>query len=190
MPNLKQIIGKATLAATLVVSTLSAGTEAHATEPFLGEIRTFGFNFCPRGWTAAEGQLLAINQNTALFSLFGTIYGGDGRTTFALPDLRGRFVMHLGTGPGLSPHDIGQRSGTESETLTQSQMPAHTHDVLVTQSNDQGDNGGLKVEQASETGMASGGTASVGGDQPHNNMPPYLVMNTCVALQGIYPSRS
>lgn len=190
MSFFKSIFSTATLAAALGVSTLTAGTQAQAFEPLLGEIRTFGFNFCPRGWAAADGQLLPINQNTALFSLFGTIYGGDGRTTFGLPDLRGRFVTHQGTGPGLTPRTMGQKQGQETVTLTTNQIPSHAHDVLITQTEDAGNNGGLVVEQASSTGMASGGTANVGGGQAHDNMPPLLVMNTCVALQGVYPSRS
>ena len=96
-------------------------------EPFIGEIRIFGFNFAPRGWALCDGQLLPISQNSALFSLLGTIYGGDGRTTFALPDLRGRAALHEGTGPGLSPRQLGQRSGSETNTLTVNQLPPHTH---------------------------------------------------------------
>ena len=131
MPFIKSFSKKLALSATVALSTLSAGTQAQAFEPFLGEVRTFGFNFCPRGWAAADGQLLPISQYSALFALFGTIYGGDGRTTFALPDLRGRFVMHQGTGPGLSPRTIGEKRGVETVTLTTPQIPSHAHDVLV-----------------------------------------------------------
>lgn len=190
MTFFKSLFSKAALAATLGLSTISAGSQAHAFEPFLGEIRTFGFNFCPRGWAAADGQLLPINQNTALFSLYGTNYGGDGRTTFGLPDLRGRFAMHQGSGPGLSNRRIGERTGEETVSLTTNQIPSHAHDVLITQTEEGGEHGGLVVKQASSTGMASGGTANTGGSQAHNNMPPLLVLNTCIALEGIYPSRS
>ena len=186
----KSIFGKAAFAATLGLATLTASTQAQAIEPFLGEVRTFGFNFCPRGWAATDGQLLPISQNSALFSLLGTIYGGDGRTTFSLPDLRGRYVMGEGSGPGLSTRSLGEVSGQETVTLTQAEIPAHTHDVLITQTDQAGNHGGLTVEQATETGMAGGGTDSVGGSQAHNNMPPYLVMTTCIALVGIFPSRN
>ena len=190
MPFIKSIFSKLVLSATLALSTLSAGTQAQAFEPFLGEIRTFGFNFCPRGWAAADGQLLPISQYNALFALYGTIYGGDGRTTFALPDLRGRFALHQGTGPGLSTRNIGHKSGVETVTLTTSQIPSHAHDVLITQTGDAGEHGGLAVNQVATTGMASGGTANVGGGQAHENMPPYTVLNTCIATEGIFPSRS
>lgn len=172
-------------------------------EPFLGEIRMFGFNFNPRGWAQCNGQLLPIAQNTALFSLLGTIYGGDGRTTFALPELRGRFPMHYGNGPGLTGRPIGQRSGTEDVTLVTSQIPSHTHAATVTA--DVGDatspvgtipataNDGESNYRNSGSGttLAAGtqGQAS-GGGQSHTNMPPYLAVNFCIALTGIFPSRS
>lgn len=177
-------------AVALTLATLSAGTAAQAIEPFIGEIRTFGFNFCPRGWAAADGQLLSISENSALFSLFGTYYGGDGRTTFGLPDLRGRSVMHHGQGPGLSPRTIGARGGQETVTLTQSEMPSHAHDVLIAGANQNGGGTGIELRENADISMASGGTGNAGGGQPHNNMPPFLVMNTCVALVGLYPSRN
>ncbi|MEO0558929.1 MAG: tail fiber protein [Bacteroidota bacterium] len=146
-----------------------------------------GFNFAPRGWALCDGTLLPINQYQALFSLLGTIYGGDGRTTFALPDLRGRMPMHVGTGPGLSPRSQGQRSGSETETLTTGQVPAHSHPVSQVQ---------VRGTGSETVGLATGGdqgtsaTATSGGGQSHNNMPPFLVVNFVIALQGLFPSRS
>ncbi len=185
MPDLKTAF---TSAATLALA-LTA-TPASATEPFLGEIRTFGFNFCPRGWAPADGALLPISSNTALFALFGTTYGGDGRTTFALPDLRGRAEVHQGQGPGLSERQIGELGGQEEVTLTVTELPSHAHDVLIAQTDQAGDNSGLTVSQGSETGFVSGGTGTAGGGRPHDNMPPYVVVNKCVAVEGIFPSRS
>ena len=119
---------KRTLAALAAASTLSVATPSYAgVEPYIGEIMMVGFNFCPRGWTDANGQLLQISSNTALFSLYGTIYGGDGRTTFKLPDLRGRVPMHTGTGPGLSPRQLGQGGGSETNNLVSNNLPAHSH---------------------------------------------------------------
>ncbi|MCM8558447.1 phage tail protein [Sphingomicrobium sediminis] len=142
---------------------LAAPTPAAAQDAMLGEIRPFGFNFCPRGWAPLDGQLLAISQYTALFSLLGTYYGGDGRTTFALPDMRGRVMVHEGTGPGLPPARLGQTSGTV-ETAPRS------------------------VPVAPQRGNREGDTAA--STDPVNNMQPYLVVNWCIALQGIYPSRN
>lgn len=176
-------------AATLATATLAGGA-VQAFEPFIGEIRTFGFNFCPRGWAAADGQLISISQNQALFSLYGTYYGGDGRTTFGLPDLRGRFAMHQGRSPGLTPREIGQRGGQETVTLTEGQMPMHDHPIVIANANQQGSNGGLAVNPNAETRLVNGGLGPSGDNQPHDNMPPFLVVNTCVALEGIYPSRS
>ena len=165
--------------------------------PFLGEIRAFGFNFAPRGWARCDGQILPIAQNTALFSLLGTQYGGDGQTTFALPDLRGRVPMHQGQGPGLSEKIIGEQAGVEAVTLIASQMPAHAH-LQPASSGDQDTNrpgnavparGGVYAESPDgETFMDP--TTQSGGSQPHDNMPPYLVLNYCIALEGIYPSRN
>ena len=161
-------------------------TPAYATDPFIGEVRYLGFNFCPRGWAPAQGQLLPISQNQALFSLYGTMYGGDGRTTFGLPDLRGRFILSHGTGPGLSPKRIGQKGGTETVTLTQAQIPAHSHAIKTI------GNGNKQAVKANNKGPSQKPvkTKKAGGGQPHNNMPPYQVLNACVALVGIYPSRS
>jgi len=164
-------------------------------DPFLGEIRPFAFGFPPKGWASCDGQLLPIAQNTALFSLLGTMYGGDGRTTFALPDLRGRAGMHVN-----SAHTQGERGGQESVTLTTAQIPPHSHtancsNVAGTQTSPAGkfwaqDSGGNVV--FSSTGgatMAATAAGNVGG-APHPNMQPYLVVNYCIALQGIFPSRS
>ena len=156
------------------------------TEPFIGEIRNFGFNFAPRGWALCQGQLLPINQNTALFSLLGTMYGGDGRITFALPDLRGRTPIGFGQGPGLSDRTQGEAAGEEAVTLTDSDLPAHTHSVIAasvaTTKNPAG-----AVPGFTARGHSYGTTADVvmsptmvgqsGGGTPHDNMPPYLVTN-------------
>jgi len=168
-------------------------------DQFLGEIRTFPFNFAPTGWAVCAGQVLPISQNTALFSLLGTMYGGNGTSTFALPDLRGRVPMMHGQGPGLSPHDQGETGGEESVTLLQSEIPAHTHG-LAAHANDPGD---VAIPNANATFAAATGAyqpsanvtldpsalAPTGGTQPHNNLMPYLTLQYCIALQGIYPSR-
>jgi microcystin-dependent protein len=168
-------------------------------EPFLGEIRIFPFNFAPVGWAQANGQILQISQYTALFALLGTTYGGNGTTTFALPDLRGRVPINLGSAPGLSPRNIGEAAGTESTTVTVNQLPSHSHSVQAS-------------DGAASTGRAVGAvlartsgntyaatpdgslmnTAMVnntGGNQPVSVVQPFLVLNFCIALQGIFPSR-
>jgi len=169
-------------------------------EPFLGEIKIWAPNFAPRGWAFCDGQLLPISQNSALFSLLGTIYGGDGRTTFALPDLRGRIPLGMGTGPGLSPHPIGQRGGAETTTLTVNNLPAHTHalNLATAAEGDSNDPAGRLLAQTdarsySDQGpaIAGGGTtAGTGASQAVNNMQPYLSLSFIIALQGIFPSRS
>lgn len=172
-------------------------------QPFVGQIQTFGFNFSPRGWAKCNGQLLAISQNDALFSLLGTIYGGDGRTTFGLPDFRGRVMVHEGSGPGLSPRPIGQKSGTASNFLNLSQLPAHNHGVRmpVTSSDattpEASGNTLAKSEFPAYASTASAGesyrsfsTAAAGNSSEMNNLQPYLTMNVCIALLGIYPSRN
>jgi microcystin-dependent protein len=168
-------------------------------EPFIAEVRIFAGNFAPRGWAFCDGQLLPIAQNTALFSLIGTTYGGDGRTTTALPNLQGRAPMHPGRGPGLTSRRLGERLGVETVTLSESQLPSHTHGVnsfgtpdSATPAGDKGigaapiygDAAGTKVN------MAANAVGSVGGGQAHNNMQPYLGLNFIIALQGLYPSRS
>ena len=179
--------------------------------PFIGEIRMFGFNFAPRFWATCDGQILPIAQNTALFALLGTTYGGNGTTTFALPDLRGRFPMHFGNGPGLTQRQIGERSGFESSTLTTANLPAHTHPftaAVAPPCSSQAGNADTpvgKVPAASATAenygnapgngsMASfnisGTTGASGSGAAFPIIPPYLVINFCIALSGIFPSRA
>jgi microcystin-dependent protein len=167
--------------------------EAHAQEPFIGEIRMVGFTFCPQGWAEADGQILAIAQNTTLFALFGTTYGGDGTTTFALPDLRGRVPIHVGNG--------GSQGGTEAVTLSESQMPSHTHtinayslegDSAVPTGNLPAKSGIGDPDYSSETPdttMDADTVSSTGGGGSHDNMPPFLTIRFCVAMTGIFPSR-
>jgi microcystin-dependent protein len=171
-------------------------------DPFVAEIRIFPFNFAPKGWAWCDGQLLPLSQNTALFSLLGTTYGGNGKSNFALPDLQGRAPMHPGQGPGLSLHDLGETSGSETVTLLVSEMPSHIHTLRA--SNQTADiqepTANTTVAKASSatpfaasgplTGMAFQSLAVAGGDQPHNNMMPYLTFYSCIALQGVFPPRS
>ena len=171
-------------------------------EPFLGEIKLVGFNFPPRGWAECNGQLLPIAQNSALFSLLGTIYGGDGRTTFGLPDLRGRYAMHQGQGPGLSSRPIGQKSGEERVTLATSQLPSHQHGHTLRASGNPANTNdptgnilGLAEaysDQPDSVNMDPNAidTTNAGGGQAHNNMPPYQCVNFIIALTGIFPSRA
>lgn len=169
-------------------------------EPFLSEIRIFSFNFPPKGWAFCNGQLLPINQNQALFSLLGTTYGGNGQTNFALPNLQGQVPIHTGNG-----HTLGERAGSSSVTVTQQQLPQHIHFLQATTNAYDATSGAIPDNTSffgktspSElyTGpqnlvaMAPGTVTSVGGSQPHNNMMPYLVLNFCIALQGIFPSRN
>jgi len=174
--------------------------------PFVAEIRMFGFNFAPRGWAFCAGQLLPISQNTALFSLLGTQYGGDGKSTFGLPDLQGNSPMNQGQGSGLSPRFIGETAGEQNVTLIQSEMPSHTHtvncfngggDVLPPTSAVWGEakvgKGGVNLyltNPGSTANMNPLGFGLTGGSLPHNNMPPYLTLNFCIALQGVFPARS
>jgi len=171
-------------------------------EPFIGQIMQFAGNFAPEGWAFCNGQLLPIASNTALFSILGPTYGGDGRTTFGLPNLQGRVAIHAGTGPGLTPRQIGQFSGSETVTLNITQMPAHTHMVNPKYSNAPGQinpannypsNLGAPnaVYGASGDGpMGSAIVGNAGGSQPHDNMQPWLCVNYIIALQGIFPSRN
>jgi microcystin-dependent protein len=174
-------------------------------DPFVAEIRIFPFNFPPKGWAFCDGQLMPISQNTALFSLVGTFYGGDGKSTFALPDLQGRSPMHPGSGSGLSQHFLGEESGVETVTLLQTEMPLHAHNVG--RALDQPGNSTTPVASI----WAQGGTARAvvnsynpgpptaamktdvilpaGSSFPHNNMQPYLTLNFCIALQGVFPQR-
>ena len=171
-------------------------------DPFIGQIQPYGFNFAPRGWAKCDGQLLAISSNTALFSLLGTTYGGDGRTTFALPDLRGRTSLHQGQGPGLTNRAIGQKGGRETETLTVQQLAAHNHAATLHAAGPKADlempagnvlAGGeiYHTPPAGEAMAAASITvANVGDGQAHNNMQPHLVINWCIALVGVFPSRN
>ena len=171
-------------------------------EPFVGEIRMFAGNFAPRGWAFCDGQLLAISQNDALFSLLGTIYGGDGRTTFGLPDLRGRIPVHTGTGPGLTPRQIGYRGGVEQITLSKNELPVHGHPLLALDKPGDGGNPTNRTWAAtsnappfySDAGpnlpMSQSATTSAGGSQSHSNMMPFLCVHFIIALFGIYPSRN
>ncbi|MGZ3837493.1 MAG: phage tail protein [Flavisolibacter sp.] len=166
--------------------------------PYIGEIRLFGGNFAPFGWAFCNGQLLSIAENSALFNLIGTTYGGDGQNTFALPDLQGRVPLHMGTGPGLSAFVIGESGGTETETLTVSQIPSHTH-VVSAAASGQSDNpagnvwggstGGLPYSASPGTlTMNAGSIQASGGSQPHENMTPFLVVSYIIAIEGVYPS--
>jgi microcystin-dependent protein len=173
---------------------------AQASEPFIGEIRYFGYTFCPRGWANADGQLMAISSNSALFSLLGTTYGGDGRTTFGLPDLRGRSPLHVGNGPGLTPRSLGEKSGEETVTLTTTQIPSHSHTLMAsTDGATTSEPGGkllsegcrpIYAESANHRALAAESIDNTGGNQAHNNMSPFLVMRACIATIGLYPSRS
>jgi microcystin-dependent protein len=173
-------------------------------DPFLGEIRQVGFNFAPKGWAQCNGDLLTISQNTALFALIGDFYGGDGKRTFALPDLRGKFTLARGQGQGLSPYELGQSGGEHEVTLLTSQMPAHTHGVQA--SSAAGDRESPadatwaqsyfgRVPQPAYTSgdvavaLAPAASGVAGGSRPHDNMPPYVVLNFIIALQGIFPQR-
>ena len=171
-------------------------------DPFVAEIRIFPFNFPPKGWTFCDGQILPLSQNTALFSLMGTTYGGDGKSNFALPDLQGHTVMHPGQGPGLSLHDLGETGGSETVSLLESEIPSHSHALRVI--NDVGEDRTPADESlARSTGgalystgisnlvtLSDNALAPAGGDQPHNNLMPYLTLNFCIALQGVYPPRT
>ncbi|MEM9840475.1 MAG: tail fiber protein [Pseudomonadota bacterium] len=194
----------AALAASACAMAAGLGGQAFAQpEPFIGQIMYVGFDFCPRGWANADGQLLPISQNQALFALLGTQYGGDGRTTFALPDLRGRVPLHAGQGPGLPDYRQGQRGGATEVTLNSNQMPGHTHTLRA------GTERGNRPEPAGNhlangrtarvyssapagpnTNMDGASIANTGGGQPHENMPPYVTVRACVALTGIFPSRN
>jgi microcystin-dependent protein len=172
-------------------------------DPFVAEIRILPFNFAPKGWAFCDGQLLPISQNTALFSLLGTTYGGDGKSTFALPDLQGNAPMHPGQGPGLSLHDLGETGGSETVSLLESEIPAHSQQAMCAAGFAGGDtnvingnafakstNGNVYAAAASMISMNGLCLAPAGGDQPHNNMQPYLTLNMCIALQGVYPPRT
>jgi microcystin-dependent protein len=178
-------------------------------EPFLGQIQPFGFNFAPRGWALCDGQILPIAQNTALFSLIGTIYGGNGVSNFALPDLQGRMMVHQGNGPGLPPVVIGEAAGSPQQTLLISNMPAHSHmlnasttaaagstptNAFLANANGADNQGNPVTVQiygpTADTTMNPGSIGLAGSSVPFSIMPPFLVISVCIALQGIFPSRN
>lgn len=186
----------ANVAKLLIFSMLFFTYNSFARECFLGEISKFGGNFAPRGWALAQGQLLPINSNQSLFSIFGTIYGGDGRTTFALPDLRGRAAIHAGHGTGLSSYSLGQKSGRETVSLTNSELANHKHEFNVSQffeinsmfniqrSKKIGDHDLVELMPSTNTGLPSGGS------RPYENMKPYLAVNYIICINGWFPSRN
>jgi microcystin-dependent protein len=171
-------------------------------DPFVAEIRIYPFNFAPKGWAFCDGQLLPLSQNTALFSLLGTTYGGDGKSNFALPNMQGNAPMHPGQGPGLSLHDLGETGGSQTVTLLESEIPSHSH-ALTASARDGGvrSPGGQLIAKGVGVNMYAPAAsaplvqfnpnvvAPAGGDQPHNNMMPYLTLNFCIALQGVFPQR-
>ena len=173
------------------------------TEPFVAEIRVFPFSFAPKGWAFCDGQLMPLSQNTALFALLGTTYGGDAKSTFGLPDLQGRAPMHPRQGPGLSAHDLGEEGGSDHVTLLQSEIPAHSHtanasagdaDLTQPESTEVIANavGGFvyKTGPSGDATMAPQALTPAGSSHPHNNLQPYLTFNFCIALQGVFPPRS
>ncbi|GEO10041.1 phage tail protein [Segetibacter aerophilus] len=175
-------------------------------EPFIGQITLFAGTFAPRGWAFCQGQILSIAQNTALFSILGTTYGGNGQTTFALPDLRGRVPVGPGQGPGLSNYSLGQQSGSESVTLTVGNMPSHNHPLAASTSDGDASsptnnynavtidpstlNSMNTYKTAANTNMNPAAIGQAGGNQPHQNMQPYTCINYIIALEGIFPSRN
>lgn len=171
-------------------------------DPFVAEIRIFPFNFAPRGWAWCNGQLLPLSQNTALFSLLGTTYGGNGKSNFALPDLQGRAPMHPGQGPGLSLHDLGETGGSETVTLLESEIPSHSHSLNFVNStatstipananfaNSPQPNASVYTNSTLNR-KSAGKLAATGGSLPHNNLQPYLTFYFCIALQGVFPPRT
>lgn len=182
----------------ILIGGMHSTLRAQATDPFLGQLMLVPYNFAPRGWAFCNGQILAIVQHTALFSLLGTTYGGNGQTTFALPDLRGRVPMGAGQGPGLSDYSLGQQGGAETHTLTVNEMPLHSHLVNADTSVGSSDKPGNKLPARNAAGVPQYGTTAntqmaasmltpSGGSQPHSIMQPYLVMNWIIALQGVFP---
>lgn len=173
-------------------------------DPFVAEIRIFGFNFAPTGWAQCNGQILPISQNTALFSLLGTMYGGNGQSTFALPNFEGSVPVCSGQGQGLSEYDVGQQSGAETITLLESEIPAHTHTIQAMSSIANLNAPGPTVVLARSSGgtiyqpttnqnlvqMNAQSLSPTGGSLPHNNMQPYLTLNFCIAMQGVFPPRT
>jgi microcystin-dependent protein len=207
MTYLKNTAGSAICALTLAMGLASNADQAEAgPNPSLGDIMIVGFNFCPRGWAMAEGQILPINQNQSLYSLLGTTYGGDGRTSFALPDLRGRFTVGIGSGPGLTPKTWGERGGSETATMTEAQMPSHSHAVNANNLDGNKAGPGGKLLAAAPTGgtgnetiystagptvtMSASMIGNTGGGQQFNTQDPFLALVHCIAVTGTFPSRN
>ena len=170
-------------------------------DPFVAEIRILPFNFAPKGWAFCDGQILPLSQNTALFSLLGTTYGGDGKSNFALPNMQGNVPMHPGQGPGLSLHDLGETGGSETVSLLESEIPGHSHSLVASLSDgiftqpagqlfSQGVGINIWGTNAPNAQFSDNALAPAGGDQPHNNLQPYLTLNFCIALQGVFPPRT
>lgn len=200
---LKRMLGLVAGGAALGAGSLlpRGEAEAAATDPYLGEIMLFAGNYAPRGWARCDGQLLPINQNQALFSLLGTTYGGNGVTTFALPDLRGRAPIHAGQGPGLTDRPLGEQGGEESHTLTQAEMPLHTHPARARSGNGtsaspagllpaRDPSGTPHYGAGADVTLALDAIGAAGGDQPHNNMQPYLTVTFCICLAGVFPPQA
>ena len=186
------------IAVATPVASLVTRAEACGANPFLGQICIFAFNFCPLGFAAAAGQILPIAQNLALFSLLGNTYGGNGTTTFALPDLRGRTARGTGQGPGLADVALGEEAGAETVTLTVNQMPSHTHTLMATTTpGNRSGPGNLPAHIANQfnstsapnVAMGAQSIQSTGGSQPHSILSPYLGLTHCIAVQGIFPSQ-
>jgi len=203
MKMLRNTAKAATVAVAGMFASLAPSGPAFAQEPFLGQMTFWAGNFAPRGWALCDGQILPINQYQALYSLLGTTYGGDGRTTFALPDMRGRSPVHAGSGPGLTPRQLGAKLGSEFNTLTVGQLPSHNHTgdlkATSTASNTTSANGAALATGGAYAGrasldqtMAAGSavTGNTGGGQQVNNLQPSTVLNCIIALQGIFPSRN
>jgi microcystin-dependent protein len=172
-------------------------------DPFVAEMRIFPFNFAPKGWAFCDGQILPLSQNTALFSLLGTTYGGDGKSNFALPNMQGNAPMHPGQGPGLSLHDLGETGGSDTVSLLESEIPSHSHALMAavppallfapsptTALSRSAGGPAYQVSNAGLVTMNDNAIAPAGGDQPHNNLQPYLTLNFCIALQGVFPPRT
>ena len=193
---------KLLLMAIIGCSMNTISLKAQAADPFLGQIAFVPYNFAPKNWAECNGQLLPISQNTALFSLLGTTYGGNGQTTFALPDMRGRRIVDDGQGPGLQDYTIGEMGGQENVTLNTSQIPAHNHEIsaVTSEGNDASPTGNLPANtktldkeysnSAANTTMKNTMVGNTGGNQPHENRSPFLVLKCIIALQGVYPSRN
>ena len=194
--NIKHVVSAAVVAAALTSVPIKQATAG--IEPYLGEIMWVGYLFCPLGWADANGQLLPISQNNVLFALYGTTYGGDGRINFALPDLRGRVSVHVGTGPGLSSYSLGQEGGDEQVTLADSEMPSHNHSINASggaiSKNAAGSIPGSPKQKFYDapvnatTTLDNSAVSNTGGGNAHENLPPYLTLRACVALQGEFPS--